>query len=353
MFGRSSRRKAAGSRSGDGKPIEAFWKWWVSAGRASAEAGISGGGFGGFIDQITDRAKRIHPELSWELARGRHAEHALIVTAAGVPALRRIAERWYQQAPVADAVWEYHPARQADPAALANMLEFEGQKVNLKDLAFDLKIDTERDVIDVVVIHPVFTSMSPQACGSLGFLVLDWALGEDGVTRWIRGFQTSGITSSTGIPADGLIETVEALAARAGEPRWTLMGGERDGAVVMAMVAVPAKWVDHPLLDRHIEVTLPFADQTATGLPGTAALDQLRGLEDDLTARLLPTALLVAHETTRGVRTLHLYGDSDDPHLDEIARNAVSGWPGGGISSGPDPGWHAIRHLTGLPESPE
>ena len=348
MFGRPPRRKAAGSRSRDDKPIEAFWNWWLANGRASAEAGIAGGGFGGFINEITERAKRIHPELSWELARGRHAEHALIVTAAGVPALRREAERWYQQAPVVDAVWEYHPARQADPEALANMLEFEGRKVKLKDLAFDLKIDNDRDVIDVVVIHPVFGTMSAQACGSLGFLVLDWALGEDGVTRWIRGFETSGTTSSTGIPADGLIETVEALAARAGQSRWTLRAWERDGAVVMAMVAVPAKWVDHPLLDQHIAVTLPFADQSViNGLPGPDALDQLRALEDDLTARLLPTALLVAHETSGGIRTLHLYGDSDDPHLLDIARSITSGWPGGAVSSSPDPGWRAIRHLTG------
>jgi hypothetical protein len=105
------------------------------------------------------------------------------------------------------------------------MLEFEGQKVNFKELTFDLKIDNDREVIDVVVIHPVFEKMSAQACGSLGFLVLDWALGEDGVTRWIRGFQTSGIASSTGIPADGLIETVEALAGRAGKPRWALPDG--------------------------------------------------------------------------------------------------------------------------------
>jgi hypothetical protein len=348
MFG--SRRKAAGSRSGDDKPIEAFWKWWVAAGRASAEAGIAGGGFGGFINEITERAKRIHPDLAWELSPGRHADHALVVTAAGVAALRRVAERWYQQAPVADATWEYHPARQADPAALANMLEFEGQKVNLKDLTFDLTIDNDRDVIDVVVIHPVFEKMSAEACGSLGFLVLDWALGEDGVTRWIRGFQTSAGASSTGIPAEGLIETVEALAGRAGsagEPRWRLMAWEHDGVVVMATAAVPAKWVDHPLLDRHITITLPFADQNSAGLPGPDALDQLRGLEDDLTVRLPPTALLVAHETTRGVRTLHLYGDSDDPHLDDIVRSATSGWPGGTISSSQDPGWHAIRHLTG------
>ena len=50
----------------------------------------------------------------------------------------------------------------------------------------------------------------------VGFLALDWALGEDGVTRWIGGFETSDTRPPAGVPADGLIATVEALADRAG-----------------------------------------------------------------------------------------------------------------------------------------
>jgi hypothetical protein len=329
-----------------GRPIEEFWGWWASTGRASAEAGIGGAGFEGFTGEMITRVHAIHPDLAWELAPGERAEHALVVTAAGIPALRRLAERWYRHAPAVSAVWEYHPARQASVSSLAAVLEICGQRLSLDELMFDLHVDNDRDVIDTVVFHPSFATMPSDARNQVGFLALDWALGEDGVTRWIGGFETSGTHPAAGVPADGLIETVGALAGRAGQPRWVLLRGEREGAVVLASLAVPAKWVDHPLMDLHLAVTLPFADQTPEGLPGPGSLDQLRALEDELTDRLEPRALLVAHETTRGVRTLHLYADSDDSAVAEHARDAVAGWPGAAVNSTLDAGWRAIRHLT-------
>jgi len=329
-----------------GRPVEDFWGWWASAGRAAAEAGIGGAGFEGFTGEMTTRVQAMHPDLAWELAPGERAEHALVVTAAGVPALRRLAERWYQHAPAAGAVWEYHPARQASPSSLGAVLELGGQMLRLAELTFDLHVDNDRDLINTVVFHPLFATMPSDARYQVGFLALDWALGEDGVTRWVGGVDTTDTRPSAGVAADGLIETVEALAGRAGWPRWVLLHGEREGAVIHASLCVPAKWVDHPLMDLHLTVALPFAGQTPQGLPGPSSLDLLRALEDELTDRLEPRALLVAHETTCGVRTLHLYADSDAPDLPEQVRDAVAGWPGASVNSNLDAGWRAIRHLT-------
>ena len=226
------------------------------------------------------------------------------------------------------------------------VLEIGGERLSLDKLTFDLHVDNDRDVIDTVVFHPSFARMPSDARNQVGFLALDWALGEDGVTRWIGGFETSGRRPPAGVPADGLIETVGALVGRAGQSRWALLRGVREGAIVLASLAVPAKWVDHPLMDLHLAVTLPFVGQTPEGLPGPGSLDQLRALEDELTDRLEPRALLVAHETTRGVRTLHLFADSDDSAVAEEARDAVAGWPGAAVNSTLDAGWRAIRHLT-------
>jgi hypothetical protein len=94
---------------------------------------------------------------------------------------------WYQHAPATSAVWEYHPARQASPSSLAAVLEFDSQRLSLAELMFDLHVDNDRDVIDTVVFHPSFATMPSGARNQVGFLALDWALGEDGVTRWIGG----------------------------------------------------------------------------------------------------------------------------------------------------------------------
>jgi hypothetical protein len=225
------------------------------------------------------------------------------------------------------------------------MADLNGWKLDLRKLRFDLHVDG--DLIDTVVFHPGFAAMTPDACDHVGFLALDWALGEDDVTRWIGEFGTTSKRPAAGVPATGLIEAVRALARRAGAPRWAQMQGERDGAVVLASLALPAKWVDHPLLDLHIAVALPFAEQTQAGLPGPAAIDQLRDFEDRLTNSLPPHVRFLAHETTRGTRTFHLYGDSDDPTLAEQVRDLASGWPRATVRPGLDAGWRAIRHLTG------
>ena len=112
-------------------------------------------------------------------------------------------------------MWEYHPARQASPASLAAVLELDGRKLNLAELRFDPHVGNDRDVIDTVVFHPAFAGTPPEPRGQVGFLALDWALGEDGVTRWIGTFGTSPTRPDASVPAHGLIETVQALASRA------------------------------------------------------------------------------------------------------------------------------------------
>src|SRR5260370_18317420 len=207
-------RRGGQAGSGGGQPSDDFWGGWGSAGRAAAEAGIGGAGFEGFTGEMMRRVKAMHPDLAWELAPGGRAEHALVITAAGVPELRRLAERWYQHAPAVGAVWEYHPARQASPSSLANVLEFRHQKPNLAELRFDLHVDNDRDVIDTVVFHPSFARMPSEAAVQVGLLALDWALGEDGVTRWIGGVETPDTRPATEGPAAGLLETVDAPSSQ-------------------------------------------------------------------------------------------------------------------------------------------
>lgn len=199
-------------------PIEDFWDWWTAAGRAAAEAGMRDCAFDAFDREMNARVEAMHADLAWELMPGGQAEHALVVTAAGVPGRRRIAERWFREAPPADETWEYHPARQASLSSQMVMMDLNDTKLDIRKLTFGLHVDS--DLVDAVVFHPGFAAMPPEARDHVGYLVLDWTLGEDNVTRWIGTVETSAARPAGGMPVAGLIETVEALA-RPGCPAQT------------------------------------------------------------------------------------------------------------------------------------
>jgi hypothetical protein len=83
--------------------------------------------------------------------------------------------------------------------------------------------------------------------------------------------------------------------------------------------------------------------------PHLGPLNNPRALEDSLTAALGPRGLLVAHETSAGRRTLHLYADSEDPN----GAGTVEGWPRKRREEGLavqvvhelDPAWRTMRRF--------
>jgi hypothetical protein len=322
--------------------IPAFWQWWLSNGRPLADQGTLGGDWGNFADEVSARVARIHPDLEWETAAGVTAKHALIITSGGISERRSLAERCFRAAPPADATWEYHPARQSDPKALTSRLELDGSELDLSLARVGLTLHAERQKADVSIFHPGFANIPEQTRGQATYLILDWLLGEDGVERWIGAVEAVTICPADALPADALPETVLALAARTGDDHWALLEGQRDGKPVLVSAMRPMKWIDNPLLDQHLEVLLPFVEQSERGYPQGVALKQLRQLEDQLTAQCGDRALLVAHETHDGARTLHLYVDHTDQSILGIAQQVAATWPSARVRAELDPGWKSV-----------
>lgn len=119
--------------------------------------------------------------------------------------------------------------------------------------------------------------------------------------------------------------------------------GDFDGEMNARVEAMHADLAWELMPGRQAEHALVV---TAAGPPGPGAVSRLRDFEDRLTGWLPPHVRLLAHETTRGTRTFHLYGDSDDPVLASQVRDPASSWPGATVRPGLDAGWRAIRHLT-------
>ena len=113
----------------DPNAIPAFWAWWDGA-RDRTAAAIARGDPGSMVDEISSAVHAIDPRLAWELAPGATAQHALVVTPEGDPAVRALALRWRDAAPPPDATWEYHPSRQPSPLG---RLALGGVDVDLAD----------------------------------------------------------------------------------------------------------------------------------------------------------------------------------------------------------------------------
>jgi len=301
MFGRRRRKDPT-------EAITEFWVWWSHA-RPRVAAAIEDGTTEKLADEISDQVHAIHDKLQWELSKGTRSRHSLVVAPAGDPALRATVARWLAVAPAADPLFEYHGSRQPDDNVFSARMQIAGQDLELSELRFAFSVAEGAHDVDVAVYHPVFAVLAPQAAQQVTFLALDWALGEEQVELWVGRVDTL----TTPVPdlrtGPELRAAVDDLAAGHTEPLYAMLSGEdRHGTPIMAMVQVPLKPARWPRLDTHVAVTLRFAARD-NGLPTEESLEELRDIEDRIIDAVGRDGEVVAHETSGGVRTIHVYVD--------------------------------------------
>lgn len=299
------------------------------------------------VDELTRRVVSIDEGLAWHFSAGTHSEHRLTISAGGQAEVRPIAERWLRAAPPADTTWEFRASQEADPSALSNVLEIGEARVDLSETVFSLRSDVDRLRVDIGVYHPQFGALPDDVKVQISFLVLDWLLGEDDVERWLGSVEALAAAPSPSADSDDLLAAVAALAELRNLDEWVLARWvDADGAPAMASFRKALRWIDFPALDQHLTVTTSFTSRD-DGLPLDAAvLDSLHLFEDELEETIRGYGVLVAHETTRGHRSFHIYLDSEDQNA---AHSAIS-WAtnhGAQIRSDKDPAWTAVRHFTG------
>lgn len=160
--------------------ITAFWQWWATEGRPLATAVFDDHADPRPVaDAVVPRLSAIHRGLAFETGAGVAARHVLVVTAAGDPTLRDVADRWLAAAPAPDAAFEYDAWRRpvADPDGVA--VDLGGGRLALADVRAVL---APRDgLVDVLAWHPAFADLPDEARGQITFLLLDALLGERAV----------------------------------------------------------------------------------------------------------------------------------------------------------------------------
>ncbi|MEV4391628.1 DUF695 domain-containing protein [Nonomuraea sp. NPDC049607] len=343
LFGRKDAEEEA-DRPGEG--VAGFWAWWQEA-RPRLDPLVAAGAAEGIEELLAPAVGALHPDLVWEVAPGRNAAHALVVTAAGDAELRSLAHRWAKAAPPADLLWEFHPSRRANPQALELTLDVGGFEFALDKLAFGLRVPRNQPRVDVAAYHPIFSELDEETRLEATLLALDWLLGEDDVARWVGEITPATFQPIDAVAAVHLPAVVADLASNYQDEEWlSLEGRTGEGASLVAVARFPLRPVDHPLFDQHIEITLPYAHRDDDGLPAGESLTALRDFEERLGARLLELrddALLAAQLSAAGHRVVHLYADPDSDAATRV-EELIASWKEGEprIDVGSDPAWAAV-----------
>ncbi|TCO49234.1 uncharacterized protein DUF695 [Kribbella antiqua] len=332
----------------DVDPIGAFWSWWADAGAAQVADAIARQEPKESSAVLSDWIGRIDEDLEWELGPGLHAQHVLIVTAAGNPSRRAVARRWLRAAPPSDHLWEYADLRRPGPVFT---IKFEGlPPIPIDDAVVSIEPDAAS--IHVGVHHPVFPELPIDVQRRVTFLMLDLVLGEEMVETWVGAIDTLTDAPTDAKPIATLLPAVAGFAAEHtledGSPAWKMLEGVRDGHRLIATAEYPLRSIRRPHLDTHVGVSIGYPVHREDGLPESEMLDELRQFEDHLTDRLGGSGNLLAHETSAGIRILHYYVDGTTPAGEQL-KAAVNGWPHGRVTVtiSPDPAWDNVSHLSG------
>ncbi|GII61939.1 hypothetical protein Skr01_20240 [Sphaerisporangium krabiense] len=329
-------------RQGDAAVVD-FWVWWART-RPQVDALLEADDASGAGELLASAVAAVDPGLVAEITPGREALRSLVVSCDGDPELRPLAHRWARAAPPPDALWEFHPSRQASSHPADLVLEVDGREFALGKLVLGLRVPPGAPRMDISAYHPIFPDLGDEDRAAAAFLALDRLIGEDEVARWIGDVTAATAPPIDAVPAIYLPTMVADLAAEHQGEQWALLTGQTaGGAPLVAATRYPLRPVDHPLFDRHIAITLPYAERDADGLPAGDAPEALRAFEERLTTRLGDTALLAVHMSSEGNRVLHVYADPSTDAVqraEDVAETWTEGTPT--VESTPDPGWLVV-----------
>ena len=335
--------------------VNRFWAWWQARGARDAAAAVDAGAPERMFGRMARHLTAIHPCLVWEFVPGTDSRYVLVVTAGGDPALRAITGRWRRAAPPADETWDYSNFRLPAPDPEASVISLGGAQIDVTSATVTAAVSGAH--VDVTLYHPGFAALPPDQHVLTAFMLLDTVLGEAVVDTWI-GTVAAATEPPPAEPDDppivplmdlpAVVDALEAdLTDAKGERPWMVTRvTSEDGDPILTSTQVPLRAASAPHLDTHVDLTVSFSERTSRGLPAPGSLHRLRDFQDDVAGYLGRNGRVVAHETHRGVRTLHLYVDSTTFAVKQL-KAAISNWNQGTVSvtEKRDPGWDRVQHL--------
>lgn len=339
LFGR---KKSASTADG----VARFWAWWAGA-RGRIEGAIDSRTVPSLVDEISGAVKGIHSGLVWELGPSHRARNTFCVSSEGNLAIRRYAEDWLAAAPASDGVWDFVTARPAVPSgSLADItIDLGGASAKVGEARVAITPDKGRERLDLSVWHPAFPDLPVEGRARLGFLILDTALGGDGVERWLGRIEWAGNSADHSVAIAALPAEIERFATEATGDQFALFQGpsQRTGNPLILNLNTALKHIDHIGKENLLTVGIPGLTAAANGMPGSEETARLEPIEDQLDVALTDAAVM-GRLTGDGSRILYRYVASDAAAV--IAKTWAAGFLGDrrvAVDVREDAGWDWYR----------
>lgn len=334
IFGVESSEEAA-RRAQEG--IDAFWSFWTAR-EAELFEEVDDGVSPATIEEISAAVHRIHPELEWEFGPGVKAPHGFTVSGTGDATLRTLAERWRAAAPPSDA-FDFFVARQQVPQdqLMGTSLGLDGIELDFAQVQVRLTRNENRRAVDVLVYHPSFQNLDEEGRLQASFIILDKALGEDAVERWIGSIDVLNEAPDDGVDLPALLDEANAMV-QLPEDCWCVAEGQERGRPLVYVVNMAIKRWDYPLFDTWCQIRLDY-DGDDGGMPSEEDKTTLDEIEEGLLALLGEDAVHIGRRTGNNHRLLFLYVDGAADTAERIlAWSHDCGRPAR-LTVEEDPGW--------------
>ena len=211
------------------------------------------------------------------------------------------------------------PARQRGAGGAS--LKIEGFEIELDDFVAAFEVDEGREVVNVRCFHPAFPDMPDELRGTATFLMLDDALGEDGVERWLGAIEGVPAAPDGARPIAELRAAIDVLARSATGERFAVMrGNDAEGRPLFVTLNTALKRIDHLACDNHVVIDMAILNPDTNGLTTSDEAKDLDAIEDELQP-LFSDAVYFGRETRAGRRVLHFFAPGDSP-----AKQRVAAW---------------------------
>ncbi|MDO5646262.1 MAG: hypothetical protein Q4G21_11345 [Dermabacter sp.] len=327
--------------------IAKFWTWWSDhqAELAAAYADDGDESMMRMVPKVSRAVSAIDRDLEWEVSKGAtEGSYHFVVTATGDDELYQLAKEWYEAAPTNAGPWTFAPVRSFTPATEEDVITVNGTTVDLAELRFD--ISTSLTQVDVNVSHPAFEGIDDEKAGTLAVFLLDNILSEEIVEWWIGGITPVPHPAGEATVSDLRYE-VESFRAQYltedGSLTWTIAQAEIEGMPALVRVQVPLCSATAPGLNQHVLFELCYGDDGPEGLPGSLDMDRFGAVEDQLEAAMGDNGRIVAIETGRHLRTVHMYVNSSSGAVGRLGPLAAQA--GARFEHSPDPAWKNVDHV--------